>query len=1025
MSATTRQTTSVLVADLYVLLLPLDSHLFSLNGAHDLAPRLRLRKPRHRVVLYVVHCRRARVLPQAWQYHCCPSTWHKVLGVVTFFASVHVFLVPHRTTYLPLTLQAGNRLLRVEKANRHMSVVSPKQRAREESSDGNLRSSELVHNCMHSVLAAEFYSEPNFLVANLLHCVVRIKHNQLNDDVLGLIVLKADLVDPTNALRSWSEDDNSPCNWTGIACDSQNGRVVTVQLHELSLSGHIGRGLEKLSYLQTLSLANNNITGSIPLELSQLQQLRKLDLSHNVLSGSIFPALGNLTALKSLDLSGNVLSEAIPEELFAKCESLHYLSLASNFLQGTIPDSLGSCTSLRVLNLSFNSLTNAVPASLQALTELSSMDLSHNSLSGPLPTFQLYMVDVRLQNNEFSGPIPADIGDSALLEYVDLSNNFLTGTLPSWLQSLTSLNELNLSFNILYGQIPSTIASCEKMEYLNASHNLFSGNIPVFHGGSALVVLDMSYNQLAGNIPSSIGNAEELSVLLLNDNKLSGSIPPEVANCSFLTDINLSENYLLGSIPPEFGNLTNLEALDLSNNNISGVIPMELGQLQKLVLFNVSYNQLEGPVPDDGNFIKFNKSAFIGNINLCGANVEVSCPNVMPKPIVLNPNSSDANPIEPVNPLGAARGHKHIVLSASAILAIAAAAAISAGVIVVLILNVYSQSLSRSSDAPILESYSPSAGSDVPSGKLVMFSKSSDPRAEEWVTSAHALLNKDSELGRGGFGTVYKAVLADGRTVAIKKLMVSSLAKSQYDFEKEIQFLGQIKHRNLLALQGYYWTPQLQLLIYDFIPNGNLYSRLHEKSRVEAPLSWPTRFKIALGTARGLAHLHHSCHPQIIHYNMKSSNVLLDEGCSPKIADFGLANLLPMLDRYLMSSKFQSALGYMAPEFACQSSRINEKCDVYGYGIMLLELVTGRRPVEYMEDDVVILCDYVRSLLDEGNPMICIDANLHDYVDEEVLPVIKLGLICTSQVPSNRPSMTEVVQILELIKTPGNSEDLL
>ncbi|MCO5556681.1 hypothetical protein L7F22_010232 [Adiantum nelumboides] len=978
------------------------------------------------------------------------------------------------------------------------------------------------------------------LIGVLPQCSKASSH--LNDDVLGLIVLKADFIDPTNALRSWSEDDNSACNWTGISCDSQNGRVITVQLHELSLSGHIGRGLEKLSYLQTLSLANNNISGSIPSELSQLQQLRKLDLSHNVLSGSVHPALGNLAALKSLDLSGNILSEAIPEELFANCASLHYLSLASNFLEGSIPYSLGSCTSLRVLNLSFNGLTNVVPTSLQALTALSDLDLSHNSLSGPLPAFQVYMVHVRLQNNEFSGPIPAEIGDSLLLQNIDFSNNFLTGSLPdsmqrlealstlnlannfisgilpSWFQSLTSLTELNLSFNSLYGEIPSTIgllkevrmlhfahnnlngeipnslsgcvqlkyldlssnkfsgplpdwvmsgltflklsgnqlsgqlpdasnvqcaslqyldlsenrfqgrlqqlASCGKMEYLNASHNLFSGSIPAFQESTALVVLDMSYNELAGNIPSSIGNTGELSVLLLNDNKLSGTIPLEVANCSFLTDINLSQNDLLGSIPPEFGNLSNLEALDLSNNNISGVIPMELGQLLKLVYFNVSYNQLEGPVPDDGNFVKFNKSAFIGNINLCGANVEVSCPNVMPKPIVLNPNSSDADPIEP-NPLGAARRHKHIVLSATAILAIAAAAAISAGVVVVLILNVYSQSLSRSSDMPILESYSPSAESDAPLGKLVMFSKSTDPRSEEWITSAHALLNKDSELGRGGFGTVYKAVLADGRTVAIKKLMVSSLAKSQYDFEKEIQFLGQIKHRNLLALQGYYWTPQLQLLIYDFIPNGNLYSRLHEKSRTEVPLSWPSRFKIALGTARGLAHLHHTCHPQVIHYNMKSSNVLLDEGCSPKIADFGLANLIPMLDRYLVSSKFQSALGYMAPEFACQSSRINEKCDVYGYGIMLLELVTGRRPVEYMEDDVVILCDYVRSLLDEGNPMICVDANLHEYGDEEVLPVIKLGLICTSQVPSNRPSMAEVVQILELIKTPGNSKDLL
>ncbi|KAH7387321.1 hypothetical protein KP509_16G016600 [Ceratopteris richardii] len=938
----------------------------------------------------------------------------------------------------------------------------------------------------------------------------------LNDDVLALIVLKADLIDPTSALRSWTEDDNSPCNWTGVTCDTQTGRVISVQLHELSLSGRIGRCLEKLSYLQIFSLANNNISGPIPSEIAQLSQLRKLDLSHNVLSGSIPPALGNLSSLKSLDLSGNALSGTLPEQLFSN--------------------------SLRVLDLSFNGLTGVLPSTMRALTSLSDMDLSHNSLSGPLPDFQPYMVNVKLQQNFFNGRIPAEIGNCSVLKNLDLSHNFLTdslpdsmqrleflstlniasnyfaGPLPSWLQSLTLLKEINLSRNAFYGQIPSTVGLlkylysldmshnnldgsipstisrnmrlkeldlssnnftgsfpsmlmssivslklsdnqlsgplpdmmnthcdtvqhidlsknrfsgqlqylglCENIHYLNVSHNLFSGSIPDFQEGSALFVLDMSHNELVGDIPRSIENASGLSILLLNNNKLSGRIPPELANCSYLIDINLSQNDLLGSIPPEFGNLTNLKALDLSYNNISGVIPSELGELHNLKFFNASYNQLEGPIPEEGNFDKFNKSAFVGNIDLCGANVEVDCPNVMPKPIVLNPNSSDSDDNEP-NPFGGANHHRHIALSASAILAIAAAVAISGGVVVILVLNVYSHSLSRPADIHMLEGYSTSSSPDLPLGKLVMFSKNLDPKSEEWVTSAHALLNKDSELGRGGFGTVYKAVLADGRTVAIKKLMVSSLVKSQYDFEKEIQFLGQIKHRNLLALQGYYWTPQLQLLIYDYIPNGNLYSHLHERSHGDVPLGWPARFKIALGAAHGLAHLHHACHPQVIHYNMKSSNVLLDEGCNPKIADFGLANLLPMVDRYLMSSKFQSALGYMAPEFACQSSRINEKCDVYGYGIMLLELVTGRRPVEYMEDDVVILCDYVRALLDEGNPMICVDGTLHDYVEEEVLPVIKLGLICASQVPSNRPSMAEVVQILELIKSPVNSKDLL
>jgi serine/threonine protein kinase len=307
-------------------------------------------------------------------------------------------------------------------------------------------------------------------------------------------------------------------------------------------------------------------------------------------------------------------------------------------------------------------------------------------------------------------------------------------------------------------------------------------------------------------------------------------------------------------------------------------------------------------------------------------------------------------------------------------------------------------------------------------GKLVMYRQPQKGTHQDWLAgSAHALLNKQDEIGRGGFGTVFRAVLPDGNVVAVKKLLVASLVKVQEDFEREVNTLGKISHKNLVTLQGYYWTPQLQLLVYDYVPNGNLYRRLHERKDGELPLRWDDRFKIALGIALGLSHLHHGCRPQVIHYDLKSSNILLSYNNEVQISDYGLAKLLPVLDSYVMSSKFQSALGYMAPEFACPSLRITEKCDVYGFGVLLLELVTARRPVEYMEDDVVILCDHVRALLEEGRPLSCVDVSMAAYPEEEVLPVIKLGLICTSHVPSNRPSMAEVVQILELIKPSLNA----
>jgi serine/threonine protein kinase len=301
-------------------------------------------------------------------------------------------------------------------------------------------------------------------------------------------------------------------------------------------------------------------------------------------------------------------------------------------------------------------------------------------------------------------------------------------------------------------------------------------------------------------------------------------------------------------------------------------------------------------------------------------------------------------------------------------------------------------------------------------GKLVMFGGGNP----EFSASTHALLNKDCELGRGGFGTVYKTTLRDGQPVAIKKLTVSSLVKSQVEFEREVKMLGKLRHRNLVALKGYYWTPSLQLLIYEFVSGGNLHMQLHESSTTNC-LSWKERFDIILGIARSLAHLHRH---DIIHYNLKSSNILVDGSGEAKVGDYGLAKLLPMLDRYVLSSKVQSALGYMAPEFACRTVKITEKCDVYGFGILILEILTGRTPVEYMEDDVIVLCDVVRAALDEGKVEVCVDERLSGkFPLEEAVPIMKLGLVCTSQVPSNRPDMSEVVNILELIRCPQDSPE--
>lgn len=895
----------------------------------------------------------------------------------------------------------------------------------------------------------------------------------LNDDVLGLIVFKADLQDPNGKLVSWNVDDDSPCNWVAVKCNPRSNRVSELVLDGFGLTGRIGRGLLQLQYLQKLSLAKNDLTGNISANLTRLENLQVLDLSENNLSGSIpgdfFQQCGSL---RSISLANNKFSGQIQDSL-SSCQTLSAINFSTNQLSGSLPSSIWSLPGLRSLDLSYNLLEGEIPKGIQGLNNLRSVYLQKNKLTGEVPewlgeTRSLESLD--LSDNSFSGQVPTSIGNLQSLKVlnismnaltgslpdsmincknllvVDFSQNSLMGSLPAWIFKLgiqevllsgnrlsgsmdspfsssieyshQKLQVLDLSHNALSGNIPSAVGDFSSLQILNLSRNSLNGGIPASIGGlKALDTLDLSENSLSGSIPLEIGGAISLKELNLEENALAGTIPASIQNCSSLSLLILSRNNLVGPIPAAIAKLTNLQIVDLSFNKLTGTLPKQLANLPHLLSFNISHNQFQGELPAGGFFNTIDPSSVLGNPSLCGAAVNKNCPTVLPKPIVLNPNSSDSTP----SSIPQSLGHKKIILSVSALIAIGAAAVIVIGVIAITVLNLRVRSLTSHSAAALPlsggEDFSHSPTTDANSGKLVMFSGDHD-----FSTGAHALLNKDCELGRGGFGSVYQTVLRDGRPVAIKKLTVSSLVKSQEDFEREVKKLGKIQHRNLVALEGYYWTPSLQLLIYEFVSGGSLYKHLHEVSDGNF-LSWNDRFNIILGTAKSLAHLHQM---NIIHYNLKSSNILIDSSGEPKVADFGLARLLPMLDRYVLSSKIQSALGYMAPEFACRTVKITEKCDVYGFGVLVLEVVTGKRPVEYTEDDVVVLCDMVREALEDGRVEDCIDGRLKgNFPADEAIPVMKLGLICTSQVPSNRPDMGEVVNILELIRCPSEGQDEL
>lgn len=944
--------------------------------------------------------------------------------------------------------------------------------------------------------------------------LVRSLNPSLNDDVLGLIVFKADIQDPKGKLESWNEDDDSPCKWVGVKCNPRSNRVTELNLDGFSLSGRIGRGLLQLQSLRKLSLAQNNLTGTISPNIARVDNLRVLDLSENSLSGPVpedfFRQCGSLRAislaknkfsgnvpnslsscstlasinlssnqfsgplpsgiwslngLRSLDLSDNSLEGEIPQEI-AGLINLRAINLGKNRFSGKVPDGIGSsCLLLRSIDLSENSFSGSLPETLQKLSLCSYLNLRNNSFAGEVPDWIGEMKSFEtldLSTNKFSGQVPSSMGNlqslkvlnfsangftgslpesmvnCANLVVLDLSQNSLTGGLPVWIfkpsgsasspssssssvgSSLEKLQVLDLSHNAFSGEITSAFGDLSSLQVLNLSRNFLVGPIPVTMGElKALYSLDLSVNKLNGSIPIEIGEAISLKELILEKNYLAGNIPTSIEHCPSLTTLVVSQNRLSGPIPAAMAKLTNLQNVDLSFNNLSGSLPKQLANLAHLLSFNISHNNLQGELPACAFFNTISPFSVTGNPSLCGSAANKSCPTVLPKPIVLNPNSSSSDSTSGSLPSNLV--HKRIILSISALIAIGAAAIIIIGVISITVLNLrVRSSTSRSAAAPAFsagDDFSHSPSTDANSGKLVMFS--GDP---DFSTGAHALLNKDCELGRGGFGAVYRTVLRDGRSVAIKKLTVSSLVKSQEDFEREVKKLGKVRHPNLVALEGYYWTPSLQLLIYEFVSGGSLHKHLHEGSGGNF-LTWNERFNIILGTAKSLAHLHQL---NVIHYNIKSSNVLIDDSGEPKVGDFGLARLLPMLDRYVLSSKIQSALGYMAPEFACRTVKITEKCDVYGFGVLVLEVVTGKRPVEYMEDDVVVLCDMVRGALEEGRVEECVDGRLlGKFPAEEAIPVMKLGLICTSQVPSNRPDMGEVVNILELIRCPSEGQEEL
>ncbi|KAH7672559.1 Non-specific serine/threonine protein kinase protein [Dioscorea alata] len=595
------------------------------------------------------------------------------------------------------------------------------------------------------------------------------------------------------------------------------------------------------------------------------------------------------------------------------------IQLPGKQLAGSLSESIRQLTALRKLSLHDNSITGLIPSALGSLARLRGLYLFKNRFSGQIPASLgqcRMLVNLDLSHNSLTGEIPSTLNSTSLYR-LNLSNNKLSGTIPVALTLSTSLNFVYLDHNKLSGSIPKSFGNLSMLKEVFLNDNLFSGNMPEELGKlSVLRTLDFSSNSIGGTFPISLCNLSSLVFLNLGRNMIDNAIPESINGLKKLSVLSLKSNRFRGEIPETLGNLSKLSLLDLSENKFIGVIPESFNLLTKLTSFNVSDNNLSGSVP----LVlaqKFNASSFRGNIQLCGYTTSAPCP-------------SSPSPSFPVKP-----GHRRR-LSTRDIILIASAAVIGFLLLLCCLLLFCLSRKRRTATAQTTRTSAKTeteAGEDT-GGKLVHFDG-------PLVFTADELLCATAEIiGKNSYGTVYKATLEDGNEVAVKRLR-ERIVKNTKEFETEVSKLGKVRHPNLVALRAYYLGPKGEkLLALDFMPKGSLSAFLHARGP-DRHVDWRTRINIAIGIARGLNYLHNEL--DMVHGQLTSSNVLLDENFNATISDYGLSNLVNANVSSSAIVTTVSELGYRAPELS-KLKKAEPKSDVYSFGVIMLELLTCKPP---------------------------------------------------------------------------------
>lgn len=855
-------------------------------------------------------------------------------------------------------------------------------------------------------------------------------------------------------------------------------QLQSLLLNSNSLVGSIPADLGRLSKLEVLHLALNNLSGLIPRELSDCTQLSTFIITlsqgcsygvncsgmphfadvhrheRNHFWGSLPPQLALLPRIQVIWAPSAGLSGTLPVD-WGLCSTLESLNLAKNSLTGPIPTGLSGCRSLVVLDLSSNQLNGTIPPQLP-ISCLAVFNISSNTISGSIPvtasvcsnpwllsstdrgTWPFTCFDITItaaarlhydnwkwlggvtivhdfSSNLLTGPLPGPLVGSALIKkqasYVlVLSNNEFEGSVPGKLFSLCQGLQafaVNLSFNLLSGELPLEFGDCEILWYFDAVGNKLTGSVPdKITSLTNLVFLNLAYNQLQGAIPWQLGGLQNLEGLILANNQLTGSIPAFLGNLSKLVVLDLSFNSLKGNIPKELGKLSQLRSLLLNNNSLSGSIPKELSSLTSLEQLNLTFNNLSGQFPVHGHWGGLCSTLVVmGNPFLLPCTVATAPQSV---PILVDPQKPGDAPTDSdsASPPASQSAQPHF--NSIVVAAITSGCAIG---VVLLVLGLLFQCTKQH----------PPTSPNVTAGRkeVVTFYNINFHLTYDKVVRATHNFCLDNLIGTGGFGATYKAELRPGLVVAVKRLAIGRFQGVQ-QFDTEIRTLGRIRHPNLVTLIGYHASEEEMFLIYNYFPEGNLETLIHicERGR---KMNWSMRHKIALDLARALAYLHDECVPRVLHRDIKPSNVLLDHDLNAHLSDFGLARLLGDAETHA-TTDVAGTFGYVAPEYA-MTCRVSDKADVYSYGVVLLELLSGKRALDITFSkygDGFNIVGWATLLIHHNRPHEVFAPGLWETGPEsDLLKVLQLAVMCTEESLSERPTMRQVVERLRSCHPPA------